>query len=97
MLKLLLCLFCALFLAVVTLQLRQQRLELNHQANKLHNQIEGQQAKLWNQQLQIAVYTAPNAISKTVGDRDLKLVPQSPLHVGPSNWMDVKGEPEPTD
>src|SRR2546426_7088586 len=97
MLKLLLCLFCALFLAVVTLQRRQQRLELNHQANKLHNQIESQQAKLWNQQLQIAVYTAPNAISKTVGEKDLKLVPQSPLHVGPSNWMDVKGEPEPTD
>ncbi|HYO09016.1 MAG TPA: hypothetical protein VER17_08580 [Tepidisphaeraceae bacterium] len=93
MLKLLLCLFSAVLLAVLMLQLRQQRLELNHQANKLHNQIEAQQAKLWNQQLQIAVYTAPNAISKTVGEKDLKLVPQSPLHVGPSNWMDVRGEP----
>ena len=97
MLKLALCLFTSVLLAVLVLQLRQQRLELNHEANRLHNQIEGQQAKLWNQQLQIAVYTAPNAISKTVGDKDLKLVPQSPLHVGPSNWMDVKGEPEPTD
>src|SRR2546425_12960113 len=97
MLKLFLCLFSAVLIAVLMLHLRQQRLELNHQANKLHNQIESQQARLWNQQLQIAVYTAPNAISKTVGEKDLKLVPQSPLHVGPSNWMDVKGEPEPTD
>jgi cell division protein FtsL len=91
MLKLLLCLFSAVLLGVLMLQLRQQRLELNHQANKLHNQIEAQQAKLWNQQLQIAVYTAPNAISKTVGDHELKLVPQSPLPAGPSNWMDIRG------
>ena len=97
MLKLLLTLSLSLVLAVALLQLRQQRLELNYQTNRLHNQIRDSQAKLWNQQLQIAVYTAPNAISTTVGDKDLKLVPQSPLHVGPSNWMDVKGEPEPTD
>jgi cell division protein FtsL len=100
MLKLTLCLVAAVLLAVLLLQLRQQRLELDHQANLLHNQIESQQAKLWSQQLQIAVYTAPNAISKTVGERDLKLVPQSPTHVGPSNWMDVGGDPateQPTD
>ena len=54
MLKLLVCLFCAVVLAVVMLQLRQQRLELNHQSNRLHNQIEAQQAKLWSQQLEIA-------------------------------------------
>ena len=96
MLKLLLGLFCSVLLAVVMLQLRQQRLELNHQANTLHNRIEAQQAKLWNQQLQIAVYTAPNAISQTVGAHDLKLVPQSPTHVGPSNWMNMK-PPTPVD
>src|SRR4051812_8009232 len=98
MLKLLLCLACSVLIAVAMLQLRQQRLELNHQANILHNKIEAQQAKLWSQQLQIAVYTAPNAISKTVGDKNLKLVPQSPRHVGPSNWMnsDQPGE-EPID
>ncbi len=95
MLKLLLCLFSAVLLAVVMLQLRQQRLELNHQANKLHNQIEAHQAKLWNQQLQIAVYTAPNAIEQTVGAHALKLVPQSPAHVGPSNWMDMKPQRDP--
>jgi cell division protein FtsL len=90
MLKLLLCLFASVLLSVLMLQLRQQRLELNHEANKLHNQIESHQAKLWNQQLQIAVYTAPNAISETVGAHDLKLVPQSPTHVGPSNWMNMR-------
>ena len=92
MLKLLLCLFAAVFLAVVMLQLRQQRLELNHQANKLHNQIESHQAKLWNQQLQIAVYTAPNAISRTVGDHSLRLVPQTPGRASATNWIDVRGE-----
>ena len=71
---------------------------MNHQANILHNKIEAEQAKLWSQQLQIAVYTAPNAISKTVGDKNLKLVPQSPRHVGPSNWMDSdEPQEEPTD
>ena len=97
MLKLILCLFSTVLLAVLMLQLRQQRLELNHQANLLHNQIEAQQAKLWSQQLQIAVYTAPNAIAKTVGEKDIKLVPQSPTHVGPSNWMNVRDPVQPTD
>jgi len=95
MLKLLLCLFASVLLGVLMLQLRQQRLELNHEANKLHNQIESHQAKLWNQQLQIAVYTAPNAISETVGAHDLKLVPQFPTHVGPTNWMTMKPQPAP--
>jgi cell division protein FtsL len=81
MLKLLLCLVCGLLLAVIMLQLRQQRLELNYQANQIHNQIEAQQAKLWNQQLQIAVYTAPNAISQTVDQQSLKMVPSTPLKV----------------
>jgi hypothetical protein len=94
MLKLILCLFSSVLLGVLMLQLRQQRLELNHQSNKLHNQIEAHQAKLWNQQLQIAVYTAPNAISHTVGAHELKLVPQSPQHVGPSNWMNMRPQPQ---
>ena len=87
MLKLTLCLTFAVAIAVVLLQLRQQRLELNHQSNRLHNQIEAHQARLWSQQLDIALYTAPNAIYKTVEGKDLRLVPQSPQHVGPSNWM----------
>ncbi len=78
MLKLLICISSGVLLAVIMLQLRQQRLELNYQANQLHTQIEAQQSKLWNQQLQIAVYTAPNAISKTVGDHALKMVPRTP-------------------
>jgi cell division protein FtsL len=93
MLKLLVCLASFVVIAVVMLHLRQQRLELNHQANLLHNQIEAQQARLWNQQLQIAVYTAPNAISKTVGDHSLKLVPQTPGRASATNWIDVRGEP----
>ena len=94
MLKLLLCFTTSLLLAVLVLQLRQQKLELAHQANQIHNAIEAQQAKLWNQQLQIAVYTAPNAISKTVGDRQLKMVPQTPLPAVRTNWIDASGNPD---
>ena len=93
MLKLLLCLTTGMLIAVCLLQLRQQRLELNHQANQLHNEIESRQARLWNQQLQIAVYTAPNAIAKTVGDHDLKLAPQAPIGTGTANWLDASVDP----
>src|SRR4051812_3035321 len=93
MLKLLLCLFTSLLLAVVMLQLRQQHLELSYQANQLHNRIENTQAKLWSQQLQIAVYTAPNAISKTVGTHALKMVPRSPLPAGQAHWLDAQPDP----
>lgn len=95
MLKLLICLFAALAIAVTLLQLRQQRMEMNYQANQLHNLIEDHQAKLWNQQLQIAVYTAPNAISRTVGDHALNMVPVSPLPAQHSTrWIDASVDPD---
>ncbi len=93
MLKLLLCILCATAISVVLLELRQQRLELNYQTNRLHSQIEKTQSKLWNQQLQIAMFTAPNAIAKTVGDQDLKMVPQAPSPVMKSNWIDPANDP----
>ncbi|MDP9174992.1 MAG: hypothetical protein M3O30_14190 [Planctomycetota bacterium] len=86
MLKLLLCLICSVATAAVLLQLREQRLNLTYQANKLHNQIEATQAKLWNQQLNIAICTAPNAIAATAKSQDLKLsVPNSPA--GKHSWI----------
>lgn len=95
MLKILLCLFCGLAISIALLQLRQQRLELNFQANRLHNAIEKHQAKLWDQQLQIAVYTAPNAISRTVGQQKLEMVPQTPMRAArKANWIDVRNKPE---
>ena len=81
MLKLLLCVLSAAVLAALVLQLRQQRQELGYQNSRLHDEIKDKQAKLWNQQLQIAVYTAPNAITQTVSTHDLKMVPQAPLPV----------------
>ena len=76
MLKLLICLFSSAGLAVTVLQLRQQHLELGYQNAELHEQIRSHQAKLWDQQLQIATFTAPNAIANTVNAHDLKLVPR---------------------
>ena len=94
MLKLLLCLITSAVVAVCLLQLRQQHLQLGFQCNELHGKIRGRQAKLWSQQLQIAVYTAPNAISQTVASHDLQLVPQVPTHAGQRNWLDAGHEPD---
>jgi cell division protein FtsL len=93
MIKLLLCLACGLVVAVCLLQMRQQRLELSHQTNQLHNAIEAQQGKLWSQQLQVAIYTAPNSIQKTVGDHNLRLAPQNPVAVGTANWINAENSP----
>jgi len=79
MLKILLTLFLATVIGIVLLQLRQQRLEINYQNNQLHRDIEAAQAKLWNQQLQIATYTAPNAIIQTVNTENLKMIPRIPV------------------
>ena len=73
MLKLLLSLLCGSATAVALLELRQQRLDLTFQTNKLHNQIEASQMQLWNQQLSIAVATAPNALAAAAKGKDLKL------------------------
>jgi len=45
---------------------------------------------LWNQQLQIAVYTAPNAITQTVSTHDLKMVPQAPLPRQKGRWIEAR-------
>jgi cell division protein FtsL len=93
MLKLLLCLTGGVTIGVLTLQLRQQHLELSHQTAQLHDQIRSRQGKLWDQQVQIAIYTAPNAIRKTIETHDLKLTPQSPLPGGKRSWIDVRNDP----
>jgi cell division protein FtsL len=92
MVKMLLCILSAMALAVMTLQLRQQRLELNFKISQLHREIESNQARLWNQQLQIAVYTAPNAIQQTVSNKELHMIPRGPAPRGaaarPASWLD---------
>lgn len=87
MIKLLLCLGSGALLAVALLQLRQQRLDLEHEQTTIAEQIKGEEAKLWNQQLQIAVYTAPNAITQTVGVHHLKMVPATALRGRPA-WIE---------
>jgi hypothetical protein len=80
MLKLLLCLLCGSATAVAMLELREQHLNLTFQTDKLHNQIEASQAQLWNQQLAIAVATAPDAVAAAAKGQDLKLTAgRSPL------------------
>jgi len=73
MLKLLLCLLCGSATAVALLELREQRLNLAFETNKLHNQIEASQGQLWNQQLEIAEATAPDALAAAAKGKDLKL------------------------
>src|SRR3954470_1884188 len=83
MIKLLICLLSAAALAACVLQLRQQRLELGYQNAELHEQIRGHQSRLWDQQLQIATFTAPNAIANTVNAHDLKMVPRQQMLQAP--------------
>ena len=94
MAKMLICLFSAALLGALVLHLRQQRMELGHQNSQLNDQINAQQAKLWSQQMQIAVYTAPNAIEQTVRAHDLKMVSQSPVPSTRANWIDVGPDPD---
>lgn len=75
MVKLLVCILCTAALAAGTLQLRQHNRELAYQSSRIHSEIKALQATLWNQQLQIATATGPNAIERTVGQYDLELVP----------------------
>jgi cell division protein FtsL len=78
MLKLLTCILLAIVLAGTVLHLRQQRLEINYKINQSHRRLQNLQIELWNQQLQVAIYTAPNAIERTVGTHDMQLVPAMP-------------------
>jgi cell division protein FtsL len=93
MLKLLICLFAATLMSVCVLELRQQRLEVSREANQIHAAIEASQARLWSQQLQIAIYTAPNAIAKTVGVDDLQLTPQPAVGTSHPDWTASHGDP----
>jgi hypothetical protein len=41
------------------------------------------------------MYTAPNAISKTVGEHAIHMVPQSPLKASKAvNWIDSSMDPD---
>jgi hypothetical protein len=90
MLKLMICLLAAAAISLTLLQLRQQHMELGHQTAELHDQIRGRQARLWDQQVQIAIYTAPNAIQRTVDADNLNLKPQRPVPGTKRSWIDVQ-------
>jgi cell division protein FtsL len=95
MIKIIICLSCGMIMAVVMLQLRQQELELRHQAADLQIRIQNHQAKLWQQQLEISVYTAPNAVTKIVQDQDLKLVPEASLPLAAGDWVGTSQQNQP--
>jgi cell division protein FtsL len=96
MIKLLICLACGMVMAVVMLQLRQQELELRHQAADLQLKVQNHQARLWQQQLEIAVYTAPNAVTRIVQEQNLKLVPEASLPLGAGDWVGSSSQQNPT-
>lgn len=90
MIKLLICLLSGAALAVCVLQLRQQHLELGYQNAELHSQIRSHQAKLWDQQLQIASMTAPNAIEGIVGSHKLDMVPKQASTTRPATTQPTR-------
>jgi cell division protein FtsL len=89
MIKLLLCLLVFVATAVCLVQLRQQRLELNHECNQLHNTIEARQSRLWNQQLQIAAATTPDKLARQIDIHHLHLEPLAPRGTLPTSWLDA--------
>jgi hypothetical protein len=82
MVKLLLCILCAVLITGSLLHLKHQRMEINYKINQSHKRLQNLQIELWNQQLQVAIYTAPNAIEQTVGSHHLDLVPATALPLG---------------
>ena len=92
MIKLLICLCCGIALALFMLNLRHQELELRHQNAELHDKIKNQQARLWSQQLQISVFTAPNAINATVKGQQIEMVPR--FSARNASWIDPSPEPD---
>jgi cell division protein FtsL len=89
MIKITIGLLAALAIGLALLELRQQNLNLSHDCDVLHNKIEAQQSKLWNQQLQIATMTGPSAVEKIIADQDLKLVPRATTQpVDPSTQIE---------
>ena len=88
MIKLLICTVSAAVLAACVLQLRQQRQAISYQTSELHDRIKGQQARLWDQQLRIASYTSPNAITHTVDSHKIEMVPQAPIPTRRGNWIE---------
>jgi len=82
MIKLLICLACGTAIGLFLLNLRHQQLELRHQNAELHDRINAQQSRLWNQQLQIATFTAPNSISETVKGHQIDMVPRFSARAG---------------
>ena len=90
MLKLLLCLTAVTAIAVCLVHLRQQRLDLGHEAGQLHTAIEARQSKLWDQQVRLAAVTAPPAINRSAGSHHLELVPVKPTGTGATEWVDAR-------
>jgi hypothetical protein len=86
MLKLSMVILLALVTGICLLQLRQQRVELGYQNQRLHRLIQARQVDLWNQQIQIAASTAPQALVSTVGLADDLRTPAM-----------RHGEPDPSD
>jgi hypothetical protein len=85
MIKLVICILCALVIGAACLQLRQQQLELRSRLVVLQDQIERQQSRLWSQQMQISTYTSPPAVAKVVGE--LPLAPEAGLPRKAGDWL----------
>ena len=89
MLKLLLCLAAVAAVAVCQVQLRQRRLDLAHDASRLHAQVEARQAELWDQQVRVAALTAPMAVGRSATTHHLDLIPVKPTAAPVTAWVDA--------
>src|SRR5690606_12073067 len=81
MLRLLLAIIAGVAIAGTLLLMRQQRLELQHDCNRLHDAMLDEQKQLWRQQVQIAAAVAPGALKAVLADHELRTAPEGEVSI----------------
>ena len=93
MVRLLLCIVVGAGIGLTLLMLRQQRLELQYEANQLHDRMLEMQRQLWRQQVQIAAATAPEALETVLASHRLDTQPENASHSLPDEWDVFAADP----
>lgn len=86
MVRILLCLLVGVGIGITLLMIRQQRLELQYESNKIHDEMLDTQRQLWRQQVQIAAATAPAALDTVLANHEFETEPEDATRELPDEW-----------
>lgn len=93
MVRILLCLLVGAGIGITLLMIRQQRLELQYEANELHDRMLETQRQLWRQQVQIAAATAPAALETVLANHAFETEPEDATRELPDEWDVFDADP----